>query len=614
MKDFQVISRLGEGSYSSVWKVKRISDGQEYAMKKVKLASLSEKEKENALNEVRILASINDPNIVAYKEAFLEDNSMTLCIVMEYAGGGDVYNKIVSHQKRNTFFPEEEIWKMLISMLQGLKKLHDMKILHRDLKCANVFLSSDSRAKLGDLNVSKVAKANLAYTQTGTPYYASPEVWRDQPYDMKSDIWSLGCVLYEVTALKPPFRANDMEGLYKKVQRGIFDRIPTQYSIDLYNIICQMLQVSPSMRPNCDGLLNHPIVIKKAREVGEEIVSSRNAKQIGNSDSKGELLKTIKMPKNPKGLNQQLPKANYAHQSLEIEKGKLKTIDEIDGNVNGIKRNISSGNGKRAVSQQVPLNTNVLVRPSQSRESKISQMNKANIQLQQKETEMDYLQRMQRDYIDRAKPVKHPSQPLLDDYSSPKGGIPASKLQQQQLLQKQPSYPSRAPAPDPYDKISKQEQLINKYQNRVYMDQQPGRGEQLYQRILSEKDNLNKKADYIIQKYQQPLQPLPNPVNNAQRVSSAGGANRERENPKELIGKYNNIYNLKDKYDQTPDYKRDIVSPYLKKPDYQYGANQINSNQIHNNNRNGAIYQNNYNHIKPQHPIQPKASRPIWWG
>lgn len=100
----------------------------------------------------------------------------------------------------------------------GLKALHDMKILHRDMKVtklyiinysilqsANLFLYKDMKAKLGDLNVSKVAKKGLSYTQTGTPYYASPEVWKDMPYDSKSDIWSLGCVCYEMCALQPPF-------------------------------------------------------------------------------------------------------------------------------------------------------------------------------------------------------------------------------------------------------------------------------------------------------------------------------------------------------------------------------------------------------------------------
>ena len=138
-----------------------------------------------------------------------------------------------------------------------------MKIFHRDLKSANIFLMKDGSAKLGDMNVSKVAKKGLLYTQTGTPYYASPEVWRDQPYDHKSDIWSLGCVLYESVTLKPPFRAEDMQGLYKKVLRGIYPKIPSIFSNELSQIIKLMVQVAPQMRPSCDSILNMAIVRKK---------------------------------------------------------------------------------------------------------------------------------------------------------------------------------------------------------------------------------------------------------------------------------------------------------------------------------------------------------------
>ena len=105
--------------------------------------------------------------------------------------------------------------------------------MHRDLKSANVFLGENGTVMIGDMNVSKVAKGALMYTQTGTPYYASPEVWKDQPYNFKSDIWSMGCVLYESAMLKPPFMADDMEGLFKKVVKGSFPKLSLAYSQDL---------------------------------------------------------------------------------------------------------------------------------------------------------------------------------------------------------------------------------------------------------------------------------------------------------------------------------------------------------------------------------------------
>ena len=137
------------------------------------MLNLSNKEKLNALNEVRILASLKSNFVIQYKEAFYDENESSLGIVMEFADKGDLYQKIQELAETKTkHFEEEEIWKLLIQIIQGLKSLHDFKILHRDLKSANVFLFSNGNAKLGDLNVSKVARRGLGHTQTGTPYYA----------------------------------------------------------------------------------------------------------------------------------------------------------------------------------------------------------------------------------------------------------------------------------------------------------------------------------------------------------------------------------------------------------------------------------------------------------
>lgn len=143
-----------------------------------------------------------------------------LCVVTDYAEGGDMFEVIKKHQKKRTFVPEPRVWDYLEQITTGLKVLHDLNVVHRDLKGANILLNKTKTiAKVADMNVSKVAKNKYLYTQTGTPYYASPEVWRDEPYDKKSDIWSLGCLIYEVCALRPPFSGKDMEDLFSNVQK-----------------------------------------------------------------------------------------------------------------------------------------------------------------------------------------------------------------------------------------------------------------------------------------------------------------------------------------------------------------------------------------------------------
>lgn len=148
----------------------------------------------------------------------------------------------MKNRKHKTYFDELSIWYVFLQLLKGLKALHDMRIMHRDLKCANVFLNKSLHVKLGDMNVSRIADADgLNYTQTGTPYYASPEVWEDKPYDFKNDIWSLGVILYEMTCLQPPFEGTDMQELYEKVMKGQYPRIPKNYSQDLAIVIKSML-------------------------------------------------------------------------------------------------------------------------------------------------------------------------------------------------------------------------------------------------------------------------------------------------------------------------------------------------------------------------------------
>ena len=264
LNDFKLIKIIGKGSFGTVNIVTRKQDNKIYAMKRVNISSLSDKDMKSSFNEIRILASLGHKNIIGYKDAFFDENSKTLNIVMEYADNGDMSQKIRYNLKHGLLFRESIIWNYLIQTLEGLHYLHENNIIHRDLKSANIFLMKDGTIKIGDLNVSKITKIGMAYTQTGTPYYASPEIWLDKPYDFKSDVWSLGCILYELCQLKPPFRGTSLKNLCINIQRGLYEPIMKFYSDELRNIIDLMLRTDPNMRPSTGQILKSKIIIINA--------------------------------------------------------------------------------------------------------------------------------------------------------------------------------------------------------------------------------------------------------------------------------------------------------------------------------------------------------------
>lgn len=177
---------------------------------------------------------------------------------MELAEGGDLNNIIEKHKRNKTTIPEQKIWSYLIQITRGLRSLHEMGICHRDLKWANVFITDDGVLKIGDMNVSKIAWHGLMKTQTGTPYYCSPEIWKGHSYDYKCDIWSLGWIIYELAMLRPPFTALNIKDLSTKACRGVYPSISSTYSTDFSNIVKKMLQVLPSQRPSAAELLALP--------------------------------------------------------------------------------------------------------------------------------------------------------------------------------------------------------------------------------------------------------------------------------------------------------------------------------------------------------------------
>ena len=351
-----VLDKLGDGAYSKVYKVERQVDKQMYALKKVKIGQMAPKDRDNAINEVRILSSISHPNVIQYKEAFVDPKDELLCIVMQYADSGDLLKMILERKRMKVHFRESQVWRVLIETIHGLRAMHELRVMHRDIKSANIFLfnnsgenprvetENDSRinkkrrhgeiasgdnavsgflfqSKLGDMNVSKVtANHGLNYTQTGTPYYASPEVWKDEPYSFKSDVWSLGCVIYEMLALKPPFNGKDMDQLFKRVCKGTFSRIPEHYSNDIWQVVQLMLRVDPEKRPSCQELIESTLFkhysaklanLESVDKSFQETIDSTSPARHELNQITNQLLKSIAYPKSIEQLSGILPKCNY---------------------------------------------------------------------------------------------------------------------------------------------------------------------------------------------------------------------------------------------------------------------------------------------------------------
>ena len=313
LNDFIVGKFLGKGAFGSVCLVTRKADKKIYAMKSINIGKLDQNQREASLNEIRILASLNHPNIIGYKEAFYDENSRTLNIIMEYADDGDINHKIQENLKRRLQFEESQVWEWIIQLLKGLKYLHDNKIMHRDLKCANIFLMKNGLVKIGDLNVSKITKSNMARTQTGTPYYIAPEIWKDKPYDYKCDIWSLGCIIYEICTSRPPFRGTSLAELGNNILRGYY--LPfSGFSNDIKNLIAKMLIVEPNKRASINELLNSEIIKRKINSLG-----GNNIINIKDNSKKANLIKTIKLPRNMKEINLALPKNRYSQKESMME-------------------------------------------------------------------------------------------------------------------------------------------------------------------------------------------------------------------------------------------------------------------------------------------------------
>ena len=307
LKGFVELKTLGNGTYGNVYKARRESDGNAYAVKVVNLQTLNHREIEDSVNEIRLMASFQSPFIIRFYEAFCDNKR--LCIVTEYSRLGDLAHLIDRRKKQGKPLKEDVIWCYFLQLLKGLQTLHSAGVVHRDLKSANILISAPDLVKIADLGVSTVLRTHqLARTQIGTPLYLAPEVWKRRPYDNKCDMWSLGVLLYEMMTFSYPFVGRTTQELAQRICIGKYTLPQGRYSNDMISVLRRLLQVNPVLRPSVDEILGLQVVRSRLSMLEPFIEEDEVVRE-----EPRKLLATIKVPFNMRNVN--LPNPAYGRRA-----------------------------------------------------------------------------------------------------------------------------------------------------------------------------------------------------------------------------------------------------------------------------------------------------------
>lgn len=317
-EEYEALEVIGKGSYGIVRKLRSKSTGEILVRKEIEYTSMNTLERNQLISELRILRELNHPNIVKYYSHEHIPERKSIHIYMEYCDGGDLAQIITNFRSNKESVPEEFIWQVLVQTLFALHRCHygmdaqkvdlfsgttndsepdinsETVVIHRDIKPDNIFiLNSGKTVKLGDFGLAKMitSQNDFAKTYVGTPYYMSPEVLMDQPYSPVCDIWSLGCVLFELCTLRPPFQAKTHLLLQSKIKEGSIPALPESYSSQLKSIIRSCITVDPELRPSCYELLEALLVRFLRKEMELKQISSNLSLFLDQLVTKNEELK-----------------------------------------------------------------------------------------------------------------------------------------------------------------------------------------------------------------------------------------------------------------------------------------------------------------------------------
>mmetsp|Transcript_65606 Transcript_65606/g.211670 ORF Transcript_65606/g.211670 Transcript_65606/m.211670 type:complete len:556 (+) Transcript_65606:62-1729(+) len=256
---YEDVKVIGQGSFG-VTTLVRNREGEFSVMKTIDIRRLGQSEKEDAVNEAKVLASLKHPYVVRYRESFLEGGN--LAIVMEYAEGGDLAQRIARARSSRSQFSEQQIVEWITQATLALKYLHEQHIQHRDMKSHNLFLNKHDKVRLGDFGISKVVESSAVVDETalGTPYYLSPEICTKRLFSFAGDMWALGVILYELAVLRVPFEAHSLPLLLQKISRLNAPALPQNYSPDLRDLCKDLLCRDHRQRPTAADIVQRPLV------------------------------------------------------------------------------------------------------------------------------------------------------------------------------------------------------------------------------------------------------------------------------------------------------------------------------------------------------------------
>ncbi|CAJ1376299.1 unnamed protein product [Effrenium voratum] len=259
---------LGQGSFGKAFLARDLSNNELVVMKQVRVEKMDAKARDTAVREAVALRKVRHPNVVRFRQVFVR--SGWLCLIMDFADGGDLCAAVKDRAKSGQPFEESAVLECFSQVADAVRYVHAHKMVHRDIKSRNVFLCRTGQALLGDFGLVRLLESTLelAHTRVGTPYYLSPEIIRKQPYNYKTDVWSLGVLLYEMAALKRPFMGT-LETLPKIILKGDYEPLGGHFSPALHGLVARLLALDPNQRPPLAELLQEEVLaapLRRSRE------------------------------------------------------------------------------------------------------------------------------------------------------------------------------------------------------------------------------------------------------------------------------------------------------------------------------------------------------------